>query len=299
MTKLNILISLINEDDYQIAQATAAVEAARKLDVNVQIVYAGSNAVNQSQQLLTSIQRSSQRPDAILLEPVGTTMAQVAAAAVAAGIGWGLVVRKVDYIGKLQTTSRVPTFNIPIDHEEMGRIQGKQFAALLKDGGNILYIEGPPTSEVVRQRTSGMQSTKPQNVTPRMLRGDWTEASGYKAVKSWLALGTAHQMGIRLIGSQDDGMAMGARKAFEEVPEIRARKDWLSLPFTGMDGIPKAGQEWVRRGLLAATVVQPVIMGMAVEIMTKAIRSGVQPPPLTLVKPTSYPALEEIAARPS
>jgi ribose transport system substrate-binding protein len=94
-------------------------------------------------------------------------------------------------------------------------------------------------------------------------------------------------------------MAIGARKAFEEVPESQAREDWLSLPFTGCDGVPKTGQEWVRRGLLAATVIVPPIMGLALEIMTKAIRSGVQPPPRTVSKPSSFPALEEIAARPS
>jgi ABC-type sugar transport system substrate-binding protein len=106
-------------------------------------------------------------------------------------------------------------------------------------------------------------------------------------------------MDIRLIGCQNDAMAIGARKAFEEVSEGQARKNWLSLPFTGIDGAPKTGQEWVRRGLLAATVLTPPPTGLAVEIMTKAIRSGVQPPPYTSIKPSSYPALEEIVAGPS
>jgi ribose transport system substrate-binding protein len=105
-------------------------------------------------------------------------------------------------------------------------------------------------------------------------------------------------MGIRLIGCQNDAMAIGARRAFEEVAGSQARKDWLSLPFTGCDGVPKTGQEWVRRGLLAATVVTPPTMGLALEIMTKAIRSGIQPPPRTLSQPSSYPALEKITARP-
>ena len=299
MTKLNVLVSLITADnDYQMSQAAAAAEAAKGLDTDIHIVYASNNAINQSQQLLNSIQASSHRPDAILVEPVGTGMAQVAAAAVAAGIGWGIINREVDYITKLRGSSRTPVFALTTDQEEAGRIQGKQFAVFLKGGGSILYIEGPSTGEVARHRTTGMQSTKPGSVTPKILKGDWTEASGYKSVKSWLALGTSQQMGIRLIGSQNDAMAMGARKAFEEVAEIQARKEWLSLPFTGIDGVPETGQEWVRGGLLAATVITPPLMGQALESMTKAIRSGVQPPPHTSVKPISYPALEALTAGP-
>lgn len=300
MTKLNVLVSLITSDnDYQMEQAAAAKDAARRLDTNIQIVYAGNDAVNQSQQLLKIIQGSPQRPDAILVEPVGTGMPQVAAAAAAAGIGWGVLNREVDYVAKLQGNSRAPIFAVTTDQEEVGRIQGKQFAVFLKEGGSVLYIEGPSAGSVARLRTSGMHSTKPQNVNPKVLRGDWTEASGYRAVKSWLSLSTSQQLHVRVIGCQNDSMAIGARKAFEEVPESQAREDWLSLPFTGCDGVPKTGQEWVRRGLLAATVIVPPIMGLALEIMTKAIRSGVQPPPRTVSKPSSFPALEEIAARPS
>ncbi len=298
MANLNVLVSLITADnDYQASQATAAADAARRLDADIQVVYAGNDAVNQTQQILKIIQDKSKHPDAILVEPVGTGMPQVAAAAVAAGIGWGLVNREGDYVARLRETSRAPVFAVSTDQEESGRVQGRQFAAFLKEGGCVLYIEGPSAGGVSRPRTLGMQSTKPGNVTPRMLRGDWTEASGYRAVKSWLALGTSHQMGIRLIGSQNDAMAMGARRAFEEVPDSKARKDWLSLPFTGIDGVPKTGQEWVRRGLLAATVVTPPTMGLALEMMTKAIRFGAQPAPFTAVKSTSYPSLEEIAAR--
>jgi ABC-type sugar transport system substrate-binding protein len=144
-----------------------------------------------------------------------------------------------------------------------------------------------------------MQSTKPPNVNAKMLKGDWTEASGYRAIKSWLSLSTSQHLHIRVIGCQNDAMAIGARRAFEEVPESQARNNWLSLPFTGCDGAPKTGQEWVRRGLLAATVVVPPTMGLAFEIMIKGIRSGVQPPHRTLSDPHSYPALEEIVAKPS
>ena len=83
MTKPNVLVSLITHDnDYQMEQAAAAEDAARRLDANIQIVYAGNDAVNQSQQLLKVIQGSPPRPDAILVEPVATGMPRVAGAAV-------------------------------------------------------------------------------------------------------------------------------------------------------------------------------------------------------------------------
>jgi ABC-type sugar transport system substrate-binding protein len=299
MTKLNILVSLItNDNDYQMEQA-AAEDAARRLNANIQVVYAGNDAVDQSQQLLKVIQGSAERPHAILVEPVGTGMPQVAAAAVAAGIGWGVLNREVDYVAKLRGTCEVPMFAVTTDQEEVGRIQGRQFAAFLKEGGGVLYIEGPAAGDVARLRASGMHSTKPENANPKVLRGDRTEQSGYRAAKSWLSLSTSQQLGIGVIGCQNDAMAIGARKAFEEVAESQAGKRWLSLPLTGCDGAPKTGQDWVRRGLLAATVIVPPTIGLAFEIMVNAIRSGRQPPQRTLSTPNSYPVLKDLIAKPS
>jgi ribose transport system substrate-binding protein len=249
--------------------------------------------------LLRVIQASAHHPDGILVEPVGTGMPQVAGAAAAAGIGWGIINREVDYVAKLRGPGNVPIFAITTDHEEVGRIQGRQFSAFLKAGGGLLYIEGPSAGDVARQRTSGMQSTKPANVIPKVLKGDWTEASGYRAVKSWLSLSTSQQLHIRVIGSQNDAMAIGARRAFEEISDSQQRKEWLSLPFTGCDGVPKTGLEWVRRGLITATVITPPTMGLALEMMAHSIRTGTQPPPRTLSKVASYPPIEELRPKPS
>jgi hypothetical protein len=91
-------------------------------------------------------------------------------------------------------------------------------------------------------------------------------------------------------------MAIGARKAFEELPDPQIRRDWLSRPFLGCDGVAKAGREWVRRGLLRATVVTPPPMGIALEILVNALRSGVQPPECTISHSSSYPALDDLKA---
>jgi len=245
MKKLKFLVSLTtNDNDYQIEQAASAEEAARRLGVEIQIIYAENDSITQSQQILTVIQsRSDSHPDGIVFEPVGgTALPQVARAAVTAGISWVVLNRNVDYIAEIRKTHRIPIFGVSSDHEEIGRIQGHQFAALLPKGGTVLHIQGPSESLAAKQRTTGMYETKPADVQVKVLRAQWTEASSYRAVSSWLRLSTSHQNRIDLIAGQDDGMALGARKAFQELPDNAARQRWLSLPFIGCDGLPKTGQ---------------------------------------------------------
>jgi len=128
------------------------------------------------------------------------------------------------------------------------------------------------------------------------LRAQWTEASSYRAVSSWLRLSTSHQNRIDLIAGQDDGMALGARKAFQELPDNAARQRWLSLPFIGCDGLPKTGQAWVKRGLLTATIFAGPNTGQALEMLVKALQTGTMPPENTLTTPLSIPTLDALAA---
>jgi ABC-type sugar transport system substrate-binding protein len=60
MKKLRFLVSLQTLDnDYQEAQAQAGQDTTRTLGGEAEIVYAENDAVNQSMQLLTAIQRSA------------------------------------------------------------------------------------------------------------------------------------------------------------------------------------------------------------------------------------------------
>src|SRR3974390_1750202 len=268
MNKLSVLVSLITDDnDYQLEQAASAQAAAGKLGANVQIVYPGNDSVQQTQQILSFIQDPAKRPDAILAEPVGTGMAQVAKAAVGAGIGWVLINSEVDYISQLRRHALVPVFSVVADHESIGKLQGQQMAAILGDKGNVLYIEGPSGRDVAKLRTKGMLLTKPPGITIKTLKGDWTQNSGYHAIKSWLSLSTSRQLHISMISCQNDDMAMGARRAFEEIGDIQERDAWLGLPITGCDGVPRTGQEWVRQKRLAATVVSPPLVGNAMQFL--------------------------------
>ena len=300
MAKLRILISLTTSDnDYQIEQAHSAEDAARKLGVEAQIIYADNDAITQSTQLLRAIQAlETDRPDAIVFEPVGgTALPQVARAAVSAGIGWAILNRESSYVPELRKSSKVPVFTITSDHVEIGRIQGQQFAALLPQGGAVLYVQGPSENSAAKERTAGMLETKPANIHMTMLRGQWTEESSQRAVRSWLKLTTSQKAAIDLIGAQDDAMAIGARNAFEEIANESERERWLSLPFTGCDGLPKTGQVWVKDGTLAATIFVPPNAGQAIEMLVGAMQQKKPTVERALIEPVSIPALAELKRR--
>ena len=300
MKKLRFLVSLTtNDNDYQIEQAQSAEEAARKFGVELQVIYADNDAITQSTQLLKAIQaQEAHRPDAIIFEPVGgTALPQVARAAASSGIGWAVLNRDASYIPELRKSSSAPVIVLTSDHLEIGRIQGRQIATLVPHGGSILCIQGPAENSAAKDRTAGMQATKPANVHPTLLRGQWTEESSQKAVRSWLKLTTSRKAAMDLVAAQDDSMAIGARKAFEELPEETEKERWLSLPFLGCDGLPQTGQAWVKSGLLAATIFIPPNTGQAIEMFVDAFQRGKQPPERALTVPVSIPSLSELKRR--
>ncbi len=298
MKRLNFLVSLTNnENDYQQEQAAAAEKAARRLGVEVQIIYADNDALAQSQQLLHYIQDSNvAKPDAIMFEPAGgTAFPQVARAAAAAGIGWVVLNHEVDYILDLRRTYRVPVFAISSDHQEIGKIQGQQFAALLPNGGTVLYIEGPANSLAAKERTAGLMKSKPANIQVKSMRANWTEESSHRTVSSWLRLRTSLESHVDLVGAQDDSMAMGARKAFNEIA-LAERGRWLKIPITGCDGMPSTGQAWVRNGTLAATIFIRPNADLAIEMLVEAFKKGGDLPDNKVTQPESVPSLAELAS---
>ena len=299
MRKLKFLISLMtNENDYQLEQANSAEQAAGRLGVDIQILFADNDAITQSTQILKAIQVDPKdRPDAIVFEPVGgTALPQVARAAINAGIGWAVLNRDAAYIAELRQTSKVPIFGVSSDQVEVGRIAGRQCAVLLPRGGSILYIEGPSQSSVARERAIGMQETKPANIHVSTLKGQWTEESARRAVGSWLKLSTSQKATIDLIVSQNDAMAIGARKAFQEMPNENERERWLNIPFLGCDGVPKTGQSWVRSGLLLATILTPPNTGPAIEMLVDALNNKKHLPERAFIACASIPPLESLRA---
>jgi ribose transport system substrate-binding protein len=297
MAKFKFVVSLMtNDNDYQIEQAHSAEETAHKLGVEALVLYADNDAITQSTQLLRAIQvPEKDRPHAIIFEPVGATaLPQVARAAVNAGIGWAVLNRDASYITEFRQSSKVPIFGVSSDQLEVGRIAGRQCAALLPRGGSILYIQGPSQNIVAKEREVGLHESSPANLHLTVLRGQWTEDSALRAVRSWLSLPTSRKATIDLVLSQNDAMAIGARKAFEELPSEFDRERWLNIPFLGCDGVPKTGQSWVRSGLLTATILTPPSTGPALEMLVDALENKKTLPARAFTTASSIPPLESL-----
>jgi len=297
MRKPKFLVSLMTSDnDYQVEQAQSAEQAAAKLGVDCRILFADNDAVTQSTQILKAIQSPEEEQlSGVVMEPVGgTALPQVAKAAVHASTGWAVLNREVAYLSELRKTAAVPVFGVSSDQLEVGRIQAKQCAALIPRGGTILYVQGPSESPVAKERAVGFQELKPSNVHLVTLKGNWTEESATRTTRSWLSLTTSRKTVIDAVIAQNDAMAVGVRKAFQElIPEID-RDRWLEVPFAGVDGAPKTGQAWVRSGLLAATVFTPPTAGTALELFVDALQHGKTPSERVLIAPSSLPTLDKL-----
>ena len=237
MSQLSVLLSLVTADnDYQRDQASAAQAAATQAGVDLRVIYAGGDAITQTKQLLAAVQApADERPGAIVVEPAGTSMPHVARAAVQQGIGWIVVTRSADYVAELRAAHSTVVAGIEVDNVEVGRLQGRQFAALLPTGGTVLYLEGP-SIDVSKQRHAGTLETLPHNIELQSARGRWTAESGAQALQ--IRLGLRGTKLPDLVGSQNDDMAIGARRAVEALPPGPQRDQWLAIPYTGVDGLP-------------------------------------------------------------
>ncbi len=296
MDQLRFVLLAVDNNDYQVEQVSAAQAAAARAGIQLEVLHTEHDSIQQSQKVLDLVQAPvADRPNAIFFEPVGTALAQPARAAAAAKVGWVILNREnVEYVRELRDRYSTPMFCVTTSHGEVGEIQGEQIGRLLPKGGAVLYIEGPGDNNAAVRRTEGMLARKPANVEVRMLRGRWTEVSAYNAVSSWLKLSTSKELPIGVIAAQNDAMALGARKAFNELSNGADRDRWLHIPFIGCDGLAKGGQKAVRDGALAATVVIPPNAGDAVEAMATAIRSGKQPEANIYTQPSSYPPLPSL-----
>ena len=295
MKKLRIVVSLPNDNAYQHEQATAAKATAQLLGLELQVLQANDDSITQSQQLLEIIQsRPEDRPHALVVEPVTATgLRRVAEAAVAEGIAWIISNSDVDYIQTLSKGARAPVFVVTQGQSEIGRLQGKQMAALLQEGGSVLMIEGPGMSSVAVQRHEGMESSRPRNLQLTTLRSKWGEEFACQTVASWLKLATSRAEKFHLVAGQTHELALGARRAFQGIDNPEQTRKWLELPFLGI-GISGQVKPLVDRRVLTAAVVSSLTMELVLRLLVRALDSQIRPPDRSVVDVSSYPALEKL-----
>ena len=134
MKTFTFVLSLITQDnDYQIEQAAAAEEAARRLGVQVRTLFADSDAIQQSQQLLKIIQSNSDSlPDGILIESAGGTVLsgmcfyQSYAREIAQAKGWKLLAtnsaKLVNILGGYGYVPMLASMEACVEAAEKGRL---------------------------------------------------------------------------------------------------------------------------------------------------------------------------------
>lgn len=296
MKKMRFVVSLPNDNAYQHEQGLVAAATGKRLGLDLQIIHAGDDSIMQSQQLLEIIQSGSEpRPTAFLVEPVTATgLPRVAEAAVTQGIAWVISNSEVDYVHRLRKSPAVPVFTVTQGQFEIGRLQGKQLAALLPQGGSVLFIAGPSTSSVAAQRFQGMESARPENVQMTALRSKWSEDSAYQSVAAWLKLATSRAEKFGLVAGQTHELALGAAKALLNTGDPDQRKKWQEMPFIGI-GVASQVKPLVDSHALAAAVVTSVTMELAIAMLVRAIETQIQPPERTIVEVASFPELEKLA----
>ena len=297
MKKLRIVVALPNDNAYQHEQALVAKSTGEQLGLDLQVLKASDDSITQSQQLLEIIQSRADVPAAFIVEPVTATgLRRVAEAAVSAGIGWVISNSGVDYVKDLRKTTKVPVFIVTQGQFEIGRLQGKQFAALLPQGGNVLYLEGPSMSSVAVQRREGMESARSPKIVLTTVRSKWSEDSAYLSAVAWLRLATSRAERFNLVAGQTHELALGARKAFQNMEDQGQKQRWMDTPVLGI-GIAGQVKPLVHGHILDAAVVTSVTIDTALKLVVRALESQVQPPERTVVEVSSYPELEKVAGK--
>lgn len=295
MNRLRVVVALPNDNAYQHEQAVVAKSTAKQLGLDLQVLQANNDPITQSQQLLQIIQSAPEgRPSAFLVEPVTAAgLHRVAQAAVAAGIAWVVSNSEVDYAKELRQKARVPVFIVSQGQPEVGRLQAKQLAALLPRGGSVLLFAGPSMSSVASQRREAMESVMPKNVQLTTLRNQWSEEAAFQSASAWLRLATSRAEKFDLVAGQSHELAMGARRALQEVENPQQRNRWLEVPFIGT-GVSSQVKPLVDRRLLTAAVVTSVTMDLALRLLVRALETQVQPPERNTVEVSSYPELDKL-----
>lgn len=291
--KLVVSFSTLAQE-FQALQAADAQTAGKRLGFDVDVLDANDSTVAQIQALFRVVRAPEEsRPSAILVQTrAADALEEVARKAASAGIAWVLLNRSASYIDDLRRAhAGLQAFCVTTDNEEIGRIQGRQFRALLPKGGALFYVQGPPEAASAQARFRAMtEGIKDAGIDVKVVTAEWTSASAERAVSSWLQRRVPVQYTPGVVGCQNDEMAEGARLAFRAV-----RPDSAKIPFTGCDGLPNGGLLKVEAGELAATIIVDSCAGIAVEALARSLRSGSAQPATVLVPPRPFPSIAELA----
>jgi ribose transport system substrate-binding protein len=284
---------LMNDGDYQELLWDDCLETARRYDLPVRAFWAENDSQKQIKQIQACLSEpEDQRPTVVMVSPVREiALISTAHAATSLGIGWVVLLRWSDYLTDMrQEFPTLPIFSVMTDQHDIGRIQGRQVKALLPQGGTLVYIRGPLGTSSAMRRFVGLQEIlqgSPIELFP--VNGDWTMASGTRAMKNWLRTFQGRELPKFMVAAQNDAMAMGAKKALEEFTRAQPSFSADAIRVCGCDGTPGYGRRLVTEGKLTSTVIMPPCSGRAVSEIAAILGGGPRPTAQIVVPPLPFP----------
>jgi ABC-type sugar transport system substrate-binding protein len=307
-TKIGLFL-LTRESSHQLASQRAAEEVAARHGVAIEVSFADNLAVQQAQNIVQFIHANSKGRTCVILMPMADIessadaldahpLHKLARRVAARGIGWVLLNR--DGRGQVAALHKefpaVPVALVTPDQHEFGRVQGRQFRALLPRGGRILYVLGDTVASSARDRRKGMREIMDSDsaFSIEEVDGLWSRKEAREMVAKRLSHASHRGDWPHLIGCQNDAMAMGAHDALADAARLYKTPSLLEVPVTGGDGLPDEGQKWVKERTLAATVVAPLTTAVAVDSVVRSWRTGVPMPLLTKLEVASLPTIEAL-----
>jgi ribose transport system substrate-binding protein len=268
--KIGLSISTLN-NPFFVSLKEGAEKAAKEEGVELIVVDAQNDSAKQINDIEDLIQ---QDVDLILVNPTDSSAVTSAIeSANSANIPVITVDRSADG-GKVVT-------HIASDNVAGGKMAGEFIVEQLKNGGNIVELEGIPGSSAARERGEGFHQVidKASNVkVVAKQAADFDRAKGLSVMENILQ---SHK-DIQAVFAHNDEMALGALEALE----ARGMKDVIVVGFDATEDAVKA----VKEGKMAATVAQkPELIGesgvkTALKVLNGEKVDKFIPIPLELVK---------------
>jgi ABC-type sugar transport system substrate-binding protein len=282
---------------YQRLQADDGRRAAKAVGLPLDVFTADDTAAQQSAQIIRFLHEHPDEELGIVAMPVNdlgyeVPLRNLARRVLGRGVPWILLNRDVEaHVKEMRAEfPRLPIAQVAVDNREVGRIQARQVAAILRGRpGIMLYVLGNLATSAARDRHAALLEALPPSVHPHEVEGLWSSESAEKVVARWLGSSTAAGE-LAVIACQNDPMAVGARQALHRVGRDTGRPEWKEVPVLGVDGVPGEGRRLVEERVLAATVVMPPSAGTAIELLARAWSSAAPVPAKVLLRPTPHPA---------
>ncbi|WP_027407981.1 ribose ABC transporter substrate-binding protein RbsB [Anoxybacillus tepidamans] len=268
--KIGLSISTLN-NPFFVSLKEGAEKAAKEANVSLTVVDAQNDSAKQINDIEDLIQ---QGVDVILLNP---TDSSAVSSAIESANKANIPVITVD---RSAEGGKVVS-HIASDNVAGGKMAGEFLVERLKDGGNVVELEGIPGSSAARERGEGFHQVIDKATNIKVIAkqaADFDRAKGLSVMENILQ---SHK-DIKAVFAHNDEMALGALQALE----AHGMKDVIVVGFDATEDAVKA----VKEGKMAATVAQkPELIGENAVKTALKVSKGEKvesfiPVPLELVK---------------